>query len=377
GGWQEYNDARKESLTARVDWQARDDTHIKSVFTYNHLRTEMPGSLFEDDFRNDPGASYNTFTFREVYAKRASVAIEGDWLAIGATTLTLYARQNSTEQNPSYNIRIIGNPLTSSAAIGRLNDNDFTSLGIDARQQFDFDWLDGRLIVGATLDDTDNDYDEFNIAIVRDAASGADIDASIASARRDYGVGLENRAAYAQYELTPLADVRLVLGGRYDQTRYDYTNHFAASSTTGAPSETREFTHFSPKLGVIWSPHPDHSVYFNHARGFVPPEVSSLYGSLAVPDLDESVFVNNELGWRALFLHNRLHLEAAVYRLDGRDEVVSYTIAAGNSEPRNAGRTRHQGIELGVGWRLTPEWETAVALTYSEHEYRKYRASAG
>lgn len=371
GGWQDYNDAEKESLTARGDWQASDNTAVKSVFTYNHLYTDMPGSLFESDFKNNPGKSYNNFTFREVYASRASIVVDGDWLDVGATTLTAYARDNSTEQNPSYSVRVI----SSSVANGRLNDNDFTSLGFDARQQINFSWLDSRLVAGLTADNTDNDYVEDNTAIARDPATGEYLRDSFLSHRRDYNVELENRAAYAQYELTPIDAVRVVLGGRYDKTTYDYTNNFAPSIASGAPSETRDFNHFSPKAGVIWSPLPEHSFYFNHAEGFVPPEVSGLYGSLAVPNLKESVFTNNELGWRATFLQNRLRLDAAIYRLDGEDEVVSYAITTGLSEPRNAGSTRHQGIEVGVAWIITPEWQADIAVAYSEHEYRDYQAS--
>ncbi|MET0378830.1 MAG: TonB-dependent receptor [Spongiibacteraceae bacterium] len=374
GGWQDYNDAEKESLTARGDWQASDSTTVKSVFTYNHLYTDMPGSLFETDFKTNPGKSYNHFTYREVYASRASIVVDGDWFEVGGTTLTAHARDNSTEQNPSYSVRIIGGP-NSTVANGRLNDNDFTSLGFDARQQFGFSWLDSRLVVGLSADDTDNDYVEDNTAIVRDPASGEYLRDSFLSSRRDYNVQLENRAAYAQYEFSPLRDVRVVVGGRYDKTTYDYTNHFAPSTASGAPSETRDFNHFSPKAGVIWSPLPEHSFYLNHAEGFVPPEVSGLYGSLAVPNLKESVFINNELGWRATFLKNRLRLDAAIYRLDGEDEVVSYAISTGLSEPRNAGSTRHQGIEFGAAWNITPEWQADVAIAYSEHEYCNYQAS--
>lgn len=371
GGWQDYNDAQKESFTARGDWQFNAATKIKSVLTYNHLYTDMPGSLFEDDFYNEPGKSYNHFTYREVYAHRASIVVDGDWFAIGSTTLTVYARDNSTEQNPSYSIR----RLTSTTAAGRPNDNDFKSLGTDMRQQFNFDFWDSRLIAGVTADNTSNDYVEDNTSVVRDPNTGEYLSDSFTSHRRDYNVKLENRAAYMQFETTPMRDVRFVLGVRYDKTAYDYTNHFSPSSTTGAPSETRDFNHFSPKFGAIWSPLPEHSFYFNHAQGFVPPEVSGLYGTLAVPNLTESVFTNNEIGWRSLYLDNRVHIDLALYRLDGEDEVVNYTIAVGQSEPRNAGKTRHQGIELGAAWLITKEWQTQIAVAYSEHEYRKYQAS--
>lgn len=373
GGWQVFNDAQKESLTGRIDGQIGNSTNIKAVLTYNHLMTDMPGSLFESDYKNRPGFSYNTFTFREVYASRESVAVEGEWLDVGTTTLTLYTRQNSTEQNPSYLIFNTANPAV---AAGRHNDSDFTSVGFDARQLFNFGWLESRLVTGLTAENTDSDYNEDNLSVVRRPSDGKYLSYAFTSHRRDFGVKLENRAAYAQYELTPLTDVRLVLGARYDNIGYDYSNHMTPSTTTGAPSETREFSHVSPKIGVIWSPTVDQNIYFNHAQGFTPPEVTALYSSLNIPNLKESVFTNNEIGWRSAWLNNALVLNAAIYRLDGEDEVVSYTIAPGLSESRNAGKTRHQGVELGAGLHLSPEWEADLAVAYSQHEYRKYQVSS-
>ncbi len=193
GGWQDYNDAQKESFTARGDWQANESTHLKTVLTHNYLYTDMPGSLFENDFRNDPGKSYNHFTFREVTADRASIVVEGDWFAIGPTTLTLYmAATTAPEQNPSYSIRV----LTSTTAAGRPNDNDFKSLGSDLRQQFNIDFWESRLIAGITADNTDNDFVEDNTNVVTRESGDRRIPERqlCLASTHDYNVELENRA---------------------------------------------------------------------------------------------------------------------------------------------------------------------------------------
>ncbi len=372
GGWQEYNDAEKESFSGRVDWQMTPSTQLKGLISYNHLYTDMPGSLFANDFQQRPGFSYNRFTYREVESRRASLSIDGDWFSRGNSVITVYARDNSTEQLPSYLIFATGNPAVST---GRLNDNDFKSLGIDARQTLNFDLADSRLVIGFTVDHTDNDYREDTLTISRDAASGAYLDYAFAAHRRNYQVDLANEALYAQFEFSPIDDVRVVAGARYDAIEYDYTNNMVPSGTTGAPSERRDFGHLSPRIGATWTPHPDHSFYVNVSEGFLPPEISALYGRLETPNLTESVFTNREIGWRGLFLHGHLALDAALYRLDGDDEVVNFAIAPGNSEPRNAGSTRHQGIELGAVIQLNAQWQLTVASAWSEHEYRDYRVS--
>jgi len=332
----------------------------------------MPGSLFESDYKQRPGFSYNSFTYREVEAGRASIAVEGDWLERGNSVITVYARDNSTEQLPSYLIFNTNNPAASN---GRFNDNDFKSLGFDARQAFNFEPGDSRLIAGLTIDRTDNEYIEDTLAVTRDPLSGSYLDYAFVAHRRDYQVDLSNEALYTQFEFTPVVDVRVVIGARYDAIEYDYTNNMVPSSTTGAPSETRDFEHVSPRIGATWSPLADHSFYVNVSEGFLPPEISALYGRLETPNLTESTFLNQELGWRGLFLHGHLALDAALYRLDGDDEVVNFAIATNNSEPRNAGSTRHQGIELGAVWQFDEQWQLSIAGAWSEHDYRDYRVS--
>ncbi len=372
GGWQDHNDADKESISGRGDWQLNDSTVVKGLLNYSHLYTDMPGSLFTQDYKERPGFSYNRFTYREVEAARASIAVDGDWLERGNSLITVYARDNSTEQLPSYLIFNTGNPAVST---GRFNDNDFKSLGIDARQTLSFDLADSRFIAGVTVDRTDNEYIEDTLSVTRDPATGQYLDYAFVAHRRDYQVDLANEAIYTQLEFTPVVDVRVVVGARYDAIEYDYTNNMVPSSSTGAPSETRDFEHVSPRIGATWSPSVDHSFYVNVSEGFLPPEISALYGRLQAPNLTESIFLNREIGWRGLFLDGDLALDAALYRLDGDDEVVNYTIAPGNSEPRNAGSTRHQGVELGAVWQFAEQWQLTVASAWSEHEYREYRVS--
>ncbi len=373
GGWQQYNDAEKDALTIRADWAAGAHTDITGVLTHNTLRTDMPGTLFATDYRQRPGASYQRFTYRDVEASLFSVAARGDWWAAGPTTVTLYGRDNQTRQLPDY--LIFNDALDAGAASGRRNDNRFTSLGIDLRQQFDIGWLDGRLITGIGTEQTRNDYREQQLSIRRDPASGTYLDYTVLGPRRDYHVDLANSTFYSQLELSPLPSLRLVAGARYDHIEYDYRNRRQPGATSGAPSETRHFGHVSPRLGLSWSPVDSQTLFANWAQGFTSPEVSALYGSLDVPDLKESVFTNVELGWRARPDGLPLQLELAVYQLGGRDEVVNYRIAPGRSEPRNAGATRHRGIEFGLEWDVATEWQLALSGAWSRHTYRHYRTT--
>ncbi len=373
GGWQDYNSAEKDALTGRLDWCLDARTELVTVLSYNRLRTDMPGSLYAHDYQQRPEFSYHRFTYREVEATRFSSTLTGDWLAAGPSTLTLYARDNTTEQLPSY--LVFDSARDATAATGRWNDSRFTSLGLDLRQQFDADWLDARLVVGATGEFTRSDFREHQLAITRDPSSGRYLDYRVDSNRRDYHTDLDNRAVYAQLELSPLPDTRLVLGARRDQIEYDYRNRKQPGPVSGAPSERRRFEESSARLGLSWAPRTNHTLFASWAEGFTPPEVSALYGRLDVPDLAASRFSNIELGWRAELDRLPLTFDLTLYQLRGRDEVVNYSVAPGQSEPRNAGRTRHRGVEFGLEWTPSPHWQVAAAGAYSEHRFDDYRVS--
>ena len=374
--WRQYNDMDKDSVTLRGDYAASDRAALRLLLTHNNLDTQTPGSLNESDYRNQPAISYQTFTYRRDETTRLSATLDREWSKDSLSTVTLFARDNEHGQNPAYSIRNCAVSATCPTGyVGNINTNSYTSLGLDARQRRDFSFLDSRLIAGLTYDRSPNNYVEDKINVTRDA-NNVYTGYATSTRNRDYDTLIRNSALYAQYELSPGAATRVVAGGRYDTIGYDFTNNLTPGSSTGAPSETRSFHHFSPKLGMTYKFTPATHMYANYSQGFIPPEVSSLYARLAVPDLRSSVFNNYELGVRSAFGDGKGKLDAAVYRLDGKDELVSYQIAVGNSEPRNAGKTRHAGVELGASYAPSARWDTRLAATVAHHEYVDYDVSS-
>ena len=364
----------KDSVTLRGDYAPAPQSLLKLVYSHNNLDTQTPGSLNETDYQTRPSVSYQTFTYRRDQSNRLSATLDRE-SAHGLSTVTLYARDNQHGQNPGYSIR--GCTISATCPTGyagNINENSYTSLGFELRRRQDFAVLDSRLIAGLTYDRSPNRYVEDKIDVTRDA-NNVYTGYTLSTRNRDYDVLLQNPSAYLQYELSPARPVRVVLGARYDNIDYDFTNNLTPGSSTGAPSETRAFSHVSPKLGATWALTPAASLYANYSQGFTPPEVTSLYARLAVPNLQPATFDNYEFGLRSAFDGSKGRVNLAIYRLDGKDEIVSYTIAVGNSEPRNAGRTRHTGVELGTSYVITEKWETRLATAFARHEYLDYEAS--
>ncbi len=373
--WQDYSRGSKDSFTLRGDYVLSPTSLIHATLTHNNLDAAMTGSLFENDYQTRPGYSYNTFTTRTDKSTRESLVWEGETTSNGQTTVTLFGRQNDHGQIPSYTI----NSCVAGICKGTKNNNGITSLGFDVKHNQEFAWLNSRLVAGLYYDQTKNTYVSDNLKIIQDVASGRYMSYTLNSILnpkgvRNYQTDINNHALFGQFEVSPLSALRVVVGGRYDSIKYGYSNNLTPGVNFGAANESKGFNHFSPKLGATLAFGHDSSVYTNISEGFTPPEVSQLYGTNNVPNLKPATYNNYEIGVRMAFLEGALKLDSALYRLEGRDTIVSYTIAPGLNENRNAGKTRSEGLELGLNW-TGDKFDARFGTSVSTHRFLQYQAS--
>jgi len=376
--WQDHAESNKQSVTLRHDWHISDATQLKNIVSYNHLKADMTGSLNTDDYNKRPGYSYQTFTYREVDATRISSQLSHSWSDQQQSQATLYYRDNTTDQNPSYNIRTdIKNGTPTGTYSGQTTYNAFQSYGLNLQHSMNFDQV--KLIVGAMADHSPNQAKTNDIEVFRDPNTLVYTGYKQRQLLRDFNVDVNNQALYSQINWQAVENLKLVAGARYDWISYDYDNKLTPSKVTGAPDEKRNFHKASPQLGFVWNITPDMDLYSNWSQGFVPPEVSSLYGAnLVTPDLKEATFNNIDAGLRFKLLDDRLDGEITLYRLNGKDEVISYTKPDNTREPRNAGKTLHQGVEISGTWKISDLFDQRLKLSgsWAKHEYKEFQPSS-
>lgn len=70
--------------------------------------------------------------------------------------------------------------------------------------------------------------------------------------------------------------------------------------------------------------------------------------------------------------------EITLYRLNGEDEVISYTKPDNTREPRNAGKTLHEGIEVGGTWQISDQLDQKLKISgsWARHHYEQFQPSA-
>jgi outer membrane receptor protein involved in Fe transport len=377
--WQQYSKGTKDSATLRTDYALSGSSLLHAVLSYNNLDSATPGSLNPVDYQTSPGKSYQTFSYRKDKTARVNVGWEGETAKDGLTSVILFARDNDHGQLPNYTI----SACTVSADCptgyrGTINNNHVGSLGLDSKHQQEFTFLSSRLIGGLYYDLSPNTYKSNNLDVTQDASTlvytGYAPNTTYATGTRDYKTDISNAALFAQWELTPMDKVRVVMGGRYDTINYNFVNNLTPSAAYGAANESRDFSHFSPRLGGTYTLSESTNIFANASQGFTPPEVSQLYAKSAIPDLRPATYDSYEMGLRMAFFERALKFNATLFRLDGRDTIVSYTIAPGNSENRNAGSTRSTGVELGLNYDAG-KLDGRVGASIAHHQYLDYQAS--
>lgn len=119
------------------------------------------------------------------------------------------------------------------------------------------------------------------------------------------------------------------------------------------------------KLGVLYKPTPNGSIYASFAMAQQPPGGSTLLFSSSArsadnPALDPQRASTTELGTKWDLLDQRLLLTAALYRTVVRNELTQDPV---DRQYYQTGRKRVQGIELGIVGRITDDWGVSAGFT--------------
>lgn len=144
------------------------------------------------------------------------------------------------------------------------------------------------------------------------------------------------------------------IGLNLNETSYVLEDRFQASATNPDQSGSFKFKNIlSPKFGVSHLFSENISVFSSISHGFSP---ISLQETL-LPDGQINTSLKPETGWnfeigaRGTILNNKLQFNVAIYRLDIKNLLVSRRTAQDEFIGINAGRTKHDGLELALNYK--------------------------
>ncbi len=177
---------------------------------------------------------------------------------------------------------------------------------------------------------------------------------------RDTVSNVETLSAYVQDQISLGDHVEVVAGLRYD--RFDITGLDLQSNPDRPFARTDDKV--SPRLGLIYKPQANVSIYGSYSQSFLPRSGDQFLSlSPTTQNLEPEEFTNHEVGakWD---IRPDLNVTAALFRLDRTNATTPDPLNPTVSI--NVGETRTEGVELAVTGRLTTGWQVSGGYSYQD-----------
>lgn len=161
------------------------------------------------------------------------------------------------------------------------------------------------------------------------------------------------------------------LGINLNKTNYDFNDLFNQGQDNA--SAERDFDAIVlPNFGLSYQLN-NGNIYANVGRGFSNPSLEETLtpGGVINPDIAQETGTNYELGTEWKLFSERLTANIALYRMDVKNLLVAQRVGEDQYIGRNAGKTRHQGMEIDLQYRakLSPTVTFSPYLSYTLNDH--------
>jgi len=362
-GYREHSAAVRDHLNAKLRLRVSPDTAVTVVA--NSLRqpdTQDPLGLTREQFKEDPRQAVDSAilfdTRKTVEQDQAGVTL-GHRIGAGRVEATVYGGQRFVEQ-------FLAIPLaTQSAAThsgGVVNlDRDYGGGAL----RYSVDVGAAKLSVGLEYESMEERRRGF-----------LNLNGEAGALKRDEDNKVTSTDVYGQAEWQASERLSLHAGARRSRVRFTSDDDFIVPGTAnGNDSGSRTFRETTPVAGVLYRVNRTTSLYGTVGRGFETPTFVELAyrpaggGSGLNFDLDASRSRHAELGIKTL-VAGWLRLNAALFDIDTKDEIVVEQNTGGRATFKNAGKTDRRGLELAAETALGGPLEARIAYTFLDATFR-------
>ncbi|MDR2335545.1 MAG: catecholate siderophore receptor Fiu [Burkholderiaceae bacterium] len=180
------------------------------------------------------------------------------------------------------------------------------------------------------------------------------------------GKGTTNTVALYAFDTLKLNEQwQLNVGLRYDHYKTDYDTWDAKGASTLDLSKSGNLLNW--KIGALYKPAPNGSIYVNYALGQQPPgganfTLSSAANNASNPNMDPQKAKTAEVGTKWEVFDKRMLLTGALYRTEVTNEIVTNP----DGSIGQTGKKIVQGLELGVTGQITREWGVSAGYTLQD-----------
>ncbi len=362
-GYRENNAFDRDGLLVDLSFRAGERHQIGLLANYIDYRAEIPSSLSRTAFEEDPTQAAFTWAAAKGYeANKHTLLGLSDRIALSDgfrnRTSLFYTYLDHYEPRP-FNIL-----------------DEFT-LGFGFRSVFDLEFQLGDQAFSAEWGGEwyrdQYNWNTYENLYESNGGEGS-LQGDLLSRNREF----RSQASFFASLTVPLGERFRLRGGlALNRTSYDFRD--LQGSGTENRSARREFDPILlPNLDLRYLLGRGSYIYANLSRGFNNPslEESLSPDGLVNPEIGQEKGMNTELGGHAALLEGRLRLTAALYRIAIRDLLVADRVGEDEYIGRNAGKTRHTGLEASLEYRMGLGSRAAlspfISYTLNDHYLRDF-----
>lgn len=372
-GWRDHSSEVKNAFSTK--WRYRPDSSSRLTFRYEYLHDNYqdPGTLTEDEFnanwrQAEPGTFYRT----DVVYSTPSLHYRKLFGSVGE--LNVYGQRRTTDsaaKTPGYG-------GGSSTVVITDNQSDEDNLQLIYKHMVGPG--SGAVTGGLDMMNTDSRTKKFvdlspdSFTFERGGLTGDSVSKET------------HKSPFLQYEVSPLAPLRLTFGVRWDSIKYTIDDQLL-----NYKDGEKQYNRAVNKFGAVYELNNSNLLWVNIAEGFLAPSVSTLVGSgtatpishtLAVKsryvptnmDLKPEDSLTKEIGIRGK-LSSGLKYDTDYYQTDFKNLIVSTLCGPTElcyTRYENAASAHASGFETTLEYPVNSSWDLGLSHTYSRYQYDDY-----
>ncbi len=362
-GYRDHSGARKNLANARLGVRINDVSKLTLLLNSVDIKANDAGGLTADEWRDNPrqsprGDQYNTR--KNTRQTQAGLRYERQLSAQDDLSVMMYAGERETTQFQS----IPRAPQLKPSHAGGVIDLTRHYQGIDTRLTHR-----GELLVPVTLT-AGLDYENMserrkgyeNFVMV----NGAPQYGEQGALRRNERNLMWNVDPYLQTQWQLTDKLSLDAGVRYSSVWFD-SNDYYITPGNGDDSGDASYHKWLPAGSLKYALTDAWNVYLSAGRGFETPTINELsYRSDNQSGLNFGLKPSTndtvEIGSKTR-IGNGL-FTAALFQTNTDNEIVVDSSSGGRTSYKNAGKTRRQGMELGLDQQFGESWRLKAAWTW-------------
>lgn len=361
-GWREQTAQSKK--TASVKLSGRPDGQSKLTFRLEYIDDdfEAPGQLTQEQFDSDwqqraPGVTAGPAVYSRTWVTYMTPSMQ--YLRAigerGELTLSLLNRKKDST--------MFGDARTYGRGAGNfynaIYDTDASETDGRAMYRHEFDLAKSTLYVG--FDDISNTTDSIEYTNALSDILGSQGQFSRGAIKASSLSKEKHLSPFLNYELSPIKRLRLTLGVRNDEIKYEVDDR------VGTIDGEKTYRKLVKKVGATYDLNRNHLLWASVAEGFLAPSLSTMITAGNLNLLPEES-LTQEVGFRGFLPDQRLRYDVTVYHTTIEDMVVVND--AGIDE--NAGKVSFKGVETGLSLATTKWLDLGLSHTYAINTYEDY-----